>query len=95
MSVASSSSANRLDTIKFFQQIAQLLHVLFREFPMLTEMGDQRRNATAKQPIEKSGTFLKEPLIARENRSVEISTSLLAGVNRPLFQKAVEQGFYG
>src|SRR5262245_37044203 len=95
--VASSNarSSSAAFIVELLQQAAQFGDVLATELAVLAEVRHQRRDATAEQALEQALALLQHPLLALEQRRVEVTAAVLLRFHRALVEQAVEQGLDG
>jgi len=62
---------------------------------MVAEMCEQRGHLTAKYAVEQAATFALLPVLATQQRRIQIPPAVLFGAHRTLAEQAIEQGLDG
>src|SRR5262245_16849729 len=76
---------------ELLDQAFEFRDVFLGQLPLLAEMRHQRRDATAKQPVQESLAFTHEPLVALKQGRVEITATVFLGADGLFLQEAIQQ----
>src|SRR5690242_5797200 len=74
---------------------AQFGHVALAQLLVGGEVGEQGRYASAEYAVEQVATLARLPLLAGEQRTVEVASAVALGAHRRLAEQPVEQGADG